>query len=94
MDIQRLQKLAALAGLSLEGADLPRLLREINALEGLAATLPELREQGSPGPDAPGIRPEPGSAPLDRELLLECAPAMEAGFFVIPGVPHRGAKNE
>ncbi len=93
MDIQRLEKLAVLAGLSLEGMDKERLLQEISALEGLAAILPELAEDELPLSAAPEHRPPSETAPLDRNLLAEAAPAREEGFYLIPGAPHRGTGN-
>ncbi len=93
MDIQRLEKLAVLAGLSLEGMDKERLLQEISALEQLAATLPALAEDEPPPSAAPEHRSPPEIARLDRNLLADAAPAWEEGFYLIPGAPHRGTEN-
>ncbi len=87
MDIAHLEKLAQLAGLDLEGTDREKLLRDINALEALAATLPSLEH--TPPAAAPPTPLEPAVAPLRWDLVLKNAPALADGFFRIPGVPHQ-----
>lgn len=94
MDISRLEKLAALGGLSLEGTDRERLRLEISALEALAATLPAMEDEEEPGPSHPAAPLEREAADGDRELVSDNTPAMDGVFFLTPGVPHRGDRDD
>jgi aspartyl-tRNA(Asn)/glutamyl-tRNA(Gln) amidotransferase subunit C len=84
-----LMHIASLARLALDEKDVPRLLREINGILSHMEVLQRVDTEGIAGAEAVGdaampLRADGGPPyPLAR-ALIEFAPHMRDGFFIVP----------
>lgn len=99
---QDVLRVAELANLELTGDEVPRMLRDLNAILGHVAQLNELDTTGVPAmaqvAEALGVEPERSGATLradavlpsvDRRLVTAAAPESDGRFFKVPKVIER-----
>ena len=84
-------RVAELARLELDAADVDRMARELSAVLEFAATLRQLDLEGlEPTAFAPRAAPLRDDAPDPRRLTVEqataAAPETEGGFFIVPPI--------
>lgn len=85
------ERVVALARLSLPEAELERMARELDAILGYVETLGRVDTEGVPPtshviPLATPLREDVPEAPIDPELALANAPERSGSAFVVPKV--------
>lgn len=88
---EEVERVVALARLSLPEAELERMARELDAILGYVETLGRVDTEGVPPtshviPLATPLRDDVPEAPIDPELALANAPERSCYAFVVPKV--------
>lgn len=88
---EEVQRVVALARLSLDEDELARMARELDAILGYVETLSRVDTRDVPPtahviPLATPMRPDEPVPPMDPELVVSNAPQHEGSAFVVPKV--------